>query len=168
MLQQARQSAGAYVGDACHSTKKVGTVHATCEHKHEYSHRHKCLSSGPNGCVSDELERLEKNDSYQYEQDRECDGDELFAVKGKGEGGFKLTCFKCGMRGHEADRCLQKGKGKGGKERLGDRKRWMQRKGDGPREIGQIPVTRGTILASSQLARQNVWLNLFVVSVQSV
>ena len=26
MLQQARQRAGVYVGDVCHSTKKVGTV----------------------------------------------------------------------------------------------------------------------------------------------
>ena len=52
-------------------------------------------------------------------------GDELYAVKGKGKGGFKGTCFKCGMRGHKADRCgmrghkadrsWQEGKGKGGK-----------------------------------------------------
>ena len=37
------------------------------------------------------------------------------AVKGKGKGGFKGTCYKCGMRGHKADRCWQKGKGKGSK-----------------------------------------------------
>ena len=57
----------------------------------------------------------QESDSYQYEPDQEGDGDELFAVKGKGKGGFKGTCFKCGMRGHKADRCWQKGKGKGGK-----------------------------------------------------
>ena len=31
----------------------------------------------------------QESDSYQYEQDQECDGDELFAVKGKGRGGFQ-------------------------------------------------------------------------------
>ena len=56
-----------------------------------------------------------ESDSCQYEQDQECDGDELFAVEGKGKGGFKGTCFECGMRGHKVDRCWQKGKGKGGK-----------------------------------------------------
>ena len=30
-----------------------------------------------------------ENDSYQNEQDQECDGNELFAVKGRGKGGFK-------------------------------------------------------------------------------
>ena len=58
-----------------------------------------------------------------YEQDQECDGDEVFAVKGKGIGGFTGTCFKCGMRGHKADQCWQKRKGKGSK---GD---WEQGKG---------------------------------------
>ena len=57
----------------------------------------------------------QESDSHQYEEDQECDGDELFAVNGKGEGGFKGTYFKCGMRGHKADRCWQKGEGKGGK-----------------------------------------------------
>ena len=53
--------------------------------------------------------------SYQNEQDQECNGQEVLAVKGKGKGGFKGTCFECGMRGHKADRCWQKGKGKGSK-----------------------------------------------------
>ena len=57
----------------------------------------------------------QEGDSYQCEQDQECDGDEVFAVKGMGKGSFKGTCFKCGMRGHKADRCWQKGKGKGSK-----------------------------------------------------
>ena len=69
-------------------------------------------------------------------EDHERDGDELFAVKGKGKGGFKGICFKCGMRGHEADRSWQKGKGKGGK---GD---WEKGKGgskgkSGLKENGQ-------------------------------
>ena len=101
------------------SNKENWHSHATCEHKHEQSHHHEGHSSGPNGCVSDEnvskTETVEpESDSYQYEQDQECDGDELFAVKGQGKGGFKGTCFKCGMRGHKVDRCWQKGKGKGG------------------------------------------------------
>ena len=57
----------------------------------------------------------QESESYQYEQDQECDGDEVFAVNGKGQGGFKGTCFKCGMRGHKADRCWERGKGKGSK-----------------------------------------------------
>ena len=40
----------------------------------------------------------QESDTYQYEQDQECDGDEVFAVKGKRKGGFEGTCFKCGMR----------------------------------------------------------------------
>ena len=57
----------------------------------------------------------QESDAYQYEQDQECDEDELFAVKGEGKGGVKETWSKCEMRGHKADRCWQKGKGKGGK-----------------------------------------------------
>ena len=45
----------------------------------------------------------QENGSYPYNQDRECDGDELFAVKSKGKGGFKGTCFKCEVSGHKAD-----------------------------------------------------------------
>ena len=37
------------------SNKEDWYCHATCEHEH--SHYHKGHSSGPNGCVSDELER---------------------------------------------------------------------------------------------------------------
>ena len=43
----------------------------------------------------------QESDSYQYEQVQDCDGDELCAVNGKGKGGFKGTCFKCGMRGRK-------------------------------------------------------------------
>ena len=40
---------------------------------------------------TDDVEQ--ESGSYQYEQDQECDGDELFAVKGKGKGGSKGNCF---------------------------------------------------------------------------
>ena len=52
---------------------------------------------------------------------------------------FRGTCFKCGMRGHKADRCRQKGKGKGGK---GDWKTVDQKERDGARETGQFPWDR--------------------------
>ena len=52
----------------------------------------------------------QESDSYQYEQDQESEGDELFAVKGKGKSMFR-NLFRCGMRGHRADRCWQKGYG---------------------------------------------------------
>ena len=90
--------------------------HATSEHKHEHSNCNKGHTSGPNGRVSDELERLENRNGGTGKRLVSVRArSELFAVKGKGEGGFKGTCFKCGMRGHKADRCWQKGKGKGGK-----------------------------------------------------
>ena len=38
---------------------KIGTVHATSEHKHDHSYCHEGHISGPNGCISDEFERLE-------------------------------------------------------------------------------------------------------------
>ena len=87
MLQQARQRADLHVGDVCHLTPRVST------------HRHKGHNCGPNGHVdTDEQE----SEWCQNEQDQECDGGEVFAVKGKGKGGFKGTCFKCGMRGHKS------------------------------------------------------------------
>ena len=115
----------------------------------------------------------QENDSYQYEQAQEYDGDELFAVKGKGKGGFKGTCFKCGLRGHKADRRWQKGKSKGGKDR---EEKVGPKETDGQREIGQILVTRGTILGIIPVGTKKRtvlrWirgrlLNLFPFSVQS-
>ena len=63
MLQLARQKAYVYVGDVCLSTKKPGTVTPRVSSNTNASHRHKGLSSGPNGFVSDELERLEIRNS---------------------------------------------------------------------------------------------------------
>ena len=59
MLQQARQRADVYVGDVCHLTKKIGTVTPRVSTKMN-TPIHKGHSSGTNGCVSDEFERLEK------------------------------------------------------------------------------------------------------------
>ena len=120
MLQQARQRADVFVRDVCPTTKTIVTT----------PRRASTSTSNPtdtkNTPVPMDVSQMNSNfakseteeqesDSYQYEQDQDGDGDELFAVKGKGKSGFKGTCFKCGMRGHNADRCWQKGKGKGGK-----------------------------------------------------
>ena len=121
MLQQARQRADVYVGDVCHPTEKSGTVtprvstntntpvttNTTAPVPMDVS------QMGSNVSKTDTVEQ--ESDSYQYEQDQECDGDELFAIKGKGKGCLKGTCFKCGRRGHKADRCWQKGNGSGSK-----------------------------------------------------
>ena len=56
--QKARQQADVFVRDVSLTTE---TCHhsITCEHEHEQSHCHEGHSSGPNGCITDELERLE-------------------------------------------------------------------------------------------------------------
>ena len=122
MLQQARQRADVYVGRCVSFDYESWYCHATCEHEHDHSHRSKGHSSGSQWMYSQmgsDVSKPEKdeqeNDSYQYEQDQDCYGDEAYAVKGKAKGGFKGTFFKCGMRGHKNDRCRQKGKGKGSK-----------------------------------------------------
>ena len=121
MLQQARQRADVFVGDVCHPTKKIGTVTSRVSTNTNTPTTTKATTPVPmdvsqmssNALKNEAVEQ--ESDSYQYEQDQACDGDELFAGKGKGKGVFKGTCFKCGMRGHKADRCWQKGKCKGGK-----------------------------------------------------
>ena len=129
MLQQARQRADVYVGDVCHSTKKVGTVTPRVSTNTNTPTATKTTTPVPMDVsqMSSNVSKAEKeeqeSESYQYEQDQECDGDEVFAVKGKDKGGFKGTCFKCGMRRHKADRCWQKGKGR---ESKGD---WEKGKG---------------------------------------
>ena len=79
------------------------------------------------------------------------------------------------MRGQKADRCWQKGKGKGGKEDWEEGKVDPKER-DGPKENGQTLVTRGTVLVPFQLARQKRkvlrWirgklLDLFQIFVQS-
>ena len=98
------------------------------------------MSSNKSKPETDEQE----SDSYQYAQDRECGGDEVFAVKGKGNRGFKVTCFECGRRGHEADRCWQNWKGKG--RETGREEKMDPKERDGQKENGQNFVTRGTLL----------------------
>ena len=67
----------------------------------------------------------------------------MCAVKGKGKGGFKGTWFKCGMRRHKADRCWQRGKGKGSQGDWEKGKKWIQRVRMVRKKMVQILVTRG-------------------------
>ena len=137
MLQQARQRADVFVGDVCHSTKKVGPVNTRVSSNTTTPTAKKITTpvlvdvSQMSSMVSKPETEEQESDPYQYEQDQECDGDEVFAVKRKGKG-FKGTCFKCGMRGHKADRCWQKRKGKEARET--GRKEKVDAKGkDGPK-----------------------------------
>ena len=109
MLQQARQRADVYVGDVCHPTKKIGTVTPRVSSNTSTPTATKATSPVPMDVsqMSSNVPETETDEQErewcQNEQDQEeCDGDEVYAVKGKGEGGFKGTCFKCGMRGHKS------------------------------------------------------------------
>ena len=90
MLQQARQRADVYVGDVCHSTKKLGTVTPRVSANTNNPPATKATAPVPmhvfqmSSNVSKSETVDQENDSCQYEQDQECDGDELFASKGKG------------------------------------------------------------------------------------
>ena len=74
-------------------TKKNWYCHATCGHEHEHFHFTKATASVPMDVsqVSSNVPKTEameqESDFNQYEQGQECEGDELFAVKGKGTGG---------------------------------------------------------------------------------
>ena len=120
MLQQARQRADVFVGDVCHSTKNVANVTSRANINTptttKATDRVPMDVSQMSSNAFDEKIGEQESVSYQYEPDHEGDGDELFAVKGKGEGGFKGTCFKCGMGGHKADRCSMLAERKGRKE----------------------------------------------------
>ena len=110
MLQLARQRADVFVRDVCPATKKVITTPSRVNTSTNNSTATKNTLvpmdvSQMSSNVSKTETEGQESDSHQYEQDQDCDGDKLCAVKGKGKGGFKGTCFKCGMRGHKADRC---------------------------------------------------------------
>ena len=144
MLQQARQRADVYVGNVCHLAKKVSsgttrinnnvstTTDATGPVPMDVSNLAKLIEIGLD--VPQESGNFSKDESagtgtgQECEHDLERDGDELFAVKGKGKrggGSFQGTCFNCGMRGHEADRCLYKMR-RWWQGAFGDRKGWLQ------------------------------------------
>ena len=95
MLQQARQRADVYVGDVCHPTKNIGIVTSRVSTNTNTNTTTKATTPVPrdvsqmsSNALKNETVEQESN-SYQYEQDQECHGDELFAVKGKGKGGLK-------------------------------------------------------------------------------
>ena len=145
MLQQARQRADVFVRNGCPATKNTvinpsrASMSTNSPSVTKSTPVPMDLSQMSSNAAKSETEDQE-SDSNQYELDPDGDGDELFAVKGKGKGGFKGTCFKCGMRGHKADRCWQKGKGKG---EIGKKEREDRKEREDQKENGQIQDTRG-------------------------
>ena len=91
MLQQARQRADVFVGDVCHSTKKVGTVTPRVSTNTISPTATKTTTPVPmdesqlTSNVSKAETEEQESESYQYEQDQECDGDEVFAFQRKGK-----------------------------------------------------------------------------------
>ena len=134
MLQQALQRADVYVGDLCHPTEKVGTGTPRVSTNTNTPTATKVTAPVPmdvfqmtwNVWRTETAEQ--EHDSCQYEQDQEYDGDELFAVNCEGKSSLKGKCFQCGMRGHKADRCWQKDKGKGGRRDSETGKGWPKGK----------------------------------------
>ena len=169
--------------DECHSTKKFGTVTPRVSTNTNTQTAAKTPTAVPMDVsqMSSNVSKLETEEhhsvSYQYEQDQECDGDEVYVVKGKGKGGSKGICVKCGMRGHEVDRCWQRGKRKRKQGGLGERKK-VDPNGDyDPKENCPMLVTRGTVLGTihTGTGKRRVlrWIrgrlsNLFHISVRSV
>ena len=108
----------------------------------------------------------QESDSYQYEQGEDCDVDELFAVEGKGKGGFEGTCFKC-----EDTRLTDAGRKEGLKEEkeTGRNEKDDPKESEDQKENGQIQVTRGTILGIIPIgtARRMVLRLIRAVSLKS-
>ena len=79
MLKQARQRADVYVGDVCHSTKKVGTVTPRVSTNTNTPTATKTTTPVPmdvsqmSSNVSKTKTWEQESESYQYEQDQECD-----------------------------------------------------------------------------------------------
>ena len=94
MLQQARQRADVFVGDVCQSTEKVGAITPRLSTNTNAPAATKTTTPVPMDVsqMSSNVSKTETEEQEsgwcQYEQDQECGGDEVFAVKGKGKGGF--------------------------------------------------------------------------------
>ena len=107
ILQQARQRADVFVRDVC-PKKTVTTPSRVSTSTNDPTATNNTpvpldvSQMSPNVAKSETEEQ--ESDACQFEQDQDGDGDKLFAVKGKGKGVFKGTFFKCGMRGHKADK----------------------------------------------------------------
>ena len=83
-----------YTWEMCRPTKKIGTVTPRLSTNTNHPTATKVTAPVPMDMsqISSNDPKTEtvkqESDSYQREQDHECDADELFAVKGKGKGGF--------------------------------------------------------------------------------
>ena len=160
------QLADVYVGDVCTVTPCVST-HTNTPTATEATTPIPMDVSQMNSNVSKTETDEQESDCCQNEQDQECDGDEVFAVKAKGKIP-KEHVSNAGMRGPEADRCWQK---------TGRQDKMDQKERAGPKEHGHTLVTRGKIpgIVPSGRAKRMVlrWirdqlLNLLHISVQSI
>ena len=87
----------------------------------------------------------QESDSHQYEQDQECDGYELFAVKGKGRGGFQRKLLQ--VRNERTQ----------GSSMLAERKR--ERRGKGDWETGKGGSKGKGWLEESWSNSRHMWEN---------
>ena len=114
------------------SNKENRHSHATSEHEHEHSLCHKGHSSVPSGCASDELYRLENcngGTGVRHVSARARSGvrrRRTVCSQGPGQRCFQGNCFKCERTQSRSMLAQRTRKWKQG--RLGDRKRWIQRK----------------------------------------
>ena len=92
MVQQARERADVFVGDVCRSGRRVGNItsrantHISTTTKTTDPVRMDVSQMSTNAFKNETVEQV--CDTSQCEQDQEGDGDELYAVKSKGKGGF--------------------------------------------------------------------------------
>ena len=105
----------------CHSTKKVGTVtprvstNTTAKTTTPVPMDVSQMSSNISKPDSERNRRVTRTNTSKTRNVMEM---KCMQLRERAKGGFKGTCFKCGMTGHKADRCWQKGNGKGSKRDL--------------------------------------------------
>ena len=161
LLQQARQRADVYVGDVCHSTRKVGTVTPRVSANMNDPPATKTTTPVPTNIsqLSSNVSKTETENRRVHRtntsKSRNAMETKRFAVKGKGKGGFKRTCFKCGMRGQSRSMLAER-KRKRKQGRLGERKKWIQTKRMVPRKTVKPWSHVGQLLVHFTLARKNV------------
>ena len=155
MLQQARQRADVYVVDECRSTKKVGTVTPRVSTNTNTPIAAKTTLPVPMDVsqISSNVSKHETEEqegvSYQYEQDQECGGDEVYVVKERVKVVSKEFVSNVEREDTKADRCWQRVKGKGSKVD------WEKGKG-GSRGKGVPKSHVGQFLIQFTLVRENV------------
>ena len=182
LLQQARQRADVYVGDVCHSTRKVGTVTPRVSANMNDPPATKTTTPVPTDIsqLSSNVSKTETEEqesaSYQYEQEQECDGDEAFCRQGEGQRWFQKNLFQMWNERTKQIDAGRKEKEKEARE-TGRTEKVDPNEKDGPKENSQTLVTRGTTFGTIHIGTEKrtvlKWirgrlLNQFHISVQSV